>query len=137
MTRQEIYAEVTRYFGFVPKFLDGMHDDRALELEWEMIKRFDLEEGPIDRKHRALIELTVCSALGSEACIYYTREAAKANGASDEEIEYARHIAKHAAGWAAYANSFDFGLEEFKQEVDRGFAHYRESMKPEERRRAA
>ena len=42
---------------------------------------------------------------------------AKLNGATEEEIEAAVHLAKNSAGWSTYINGLQVDFEKFKSEV--------------------
>ena len=54
MSRQEIYKEIEEMFGLVPSMFKVVPDS-SLELEWQLFKRVQFEEGPIPNKYRELI----------------------------------------------------------------------------------
>ncbi len=137
MTRQEVYDELKKTFGEVPSYLEGMKDDRALELEWELIKRFEFDPAPIPDKYRDLIGIAVSAATGCDHCVYYTKQMARLHGATEEEIAFTGHYAKFIAGWAPFSKALELNLDEFKRELDRSFDHYRKTHEREELRRAA
>ncbi|MBE9541478.1 MAG: carboxymuconolactone decarboxylase family protein, partial [Proteobacteria bacterium] len=43
MNREEIYTDIKEALGLVPGFFDGMPDD-SLEMEWNLFKRYELQE---------------------------------------------------------------------------------------------
>src|SRR5512141_1601750 len=99
MSRQEVYKEVTEMFGLVPTFLKTVPDN-TLDLEWQLMKRVQFDEGPIPNKYRELIGLGIAATTKCKYCTYFHTEAAKLNGATQAEIEDAVHYAKSSAGWS-------------------------------------
>jgi AhpD family alkylhydroperoxidase len=93
MTREEVYAEIRDLFGAVPAFFERI-PDATLDLEWELFRRVQIEEGPIPGKYRELIGLAIAAAQGCDYCAFYHTEVARLKGATDDELEYAIHVAK-------------------------------------------
>ena len=125
MTRTEVYHEIDGMFGEVPSFFQVL-PDATLELEWELFRRVQFEEGPIPNKYRELLGLAVSAVRGCQYCAYYHTEVAKLNGATEEEIEDAVHFAKSSVGWSTYLHGMQIPFQQFKEEVDRACAHVRE-----------
>jgi AhpD family alkylhydroperoxidase len=115
MSRQEVYDDIKQMFGLVPTFLKTMPDS-SLELEWNLMKRVQFDEGPIPNKYRELIGLGIAAVSKCRYCTFFHTVAAKLNGATDAEIEDAVHFAKSSAGWSAWLNGMAFDFEEFKKE---------------------
>lgn len=118
MTREEVYKDIESMFGIVPSFIKSIPDS-SLELEWELMKKVQFEEGPIPNKYRELIGIAVSAATKCRYCVLFHTEAAKLNGATDEEIEDAIHFAKSNAGWSTYINGLQIDFEQFKEETRR------------------
>jgi AhpD family alkylhydroperoxidase len=116
MTRKEVYKDVEKMFGLVPTMFTYIPDDK-LEMEWNLFKRIQFEEGPIPNKYRELIGLGVAAVKGCPYCAFYHTEVAKLNGATDAEIEDAVHYAKSSAGWSTYLHGMQIDLDEWKQQV--------------------
>ena len=116
MTRQQVYQEVEDMFGLVPTFIK-MIPDSSLALEWSLMKRVQFDEGPIPNKYRELIGIGIAAVSKCRYCILFHVEAARLNGATDEEIEDAVHFAKSSAGWSAYLNGMQIDYDQFKQEM--------------------
>lgn len=116
MKREEIFQEVKSMFGLVPSFLQQMPEE-TLALEWPMMKRQAMAEGPIPPKYRVLMGLAVASSMKCTYCIFHQKEFAKALGASEEEIEQSLEYAKYIAGWSAYISGLQPDVEQFKDEV--------------------
>jgi AhpD family alkylhydroperoxidase len=128
MTREEVYREIEGTLGLVPSMFRAIPDS-SLEMEWELFKRVQLEEGPIPSKYRELIGLGMAAATRCRYCVLFHTEVAKLNGATDAEIEDALHFAKASAGWSTYVNGLQIDFDEFKREVRRIVEHVR-SLQP-------
>jgi AhpD family alkylhydroperoxidase len=124
MTRYQIYEDIKQMFGLVPKFLQIIPDS-ALELEWNLMKRVQFEEGPIPNKYRELIGLGIAATSKCKYCVLFHTVAAKLNGATDAEIEDAVHFAKSSAGWSTYLNGMSIDYDEFKKEMNEIAAYIR------------
>lgn len=130
MTRKEVYKEVEGMFGLVPSMFKVMPDN-ALDLEWKLFQRTQMEEGPIPNKYRELIGVAISAVSKCRYCAYYHTELAKLNGATDAEIEDAVHYAKSSAGWSTYVNGMQLDFDEFKREIDQAcdFVHNKQTRK--------
>ena len=124
MTRQEIYREIEDMMGSVPGFFKALPDS-TLGPEWELFKVSQMEPGAIPNKYRELIGLGVAAATKCRYCIYFHREMAKLEGATEAELEDAAHFAKSVAGWSTYIQGLDYDYDEFKREVRRATEHVR------------
>ncbi len=124
VNRKQVYQEIEEMFGLVPSFFKAIPDS-SLEMEWNLFKRVQFEEGPIPNKYRELIGLGIAAATRCRYCAYFHTEAARLNGATDAEIEDAVHFAKSSAGWSAYLNGLQFDFEQFKKEVQEIAEHVR------------
>jgi len=118
MSREEIYGQMREVFGEVPGFFELLPDS-SLELEWELFKRVQFDPGPIPNKYRELIGIAVAAARGCPYCSFFHTEAARLNGATEDEIEDAVHFAKSVAGWSTYIHGMQIPLDEFKAGVRR------------------
>jgi AhpD family alkylhydroperoxidase len=124
MGRDEIYQQIEEMFGVVPVMFKVMPDS-SLEMEWELFKRVQFDEGAIPNKYRELIGLAIASVTKCRYCLFYHTELAKLNGATPEEIEDAVHFAKSSAGWSAYISGLQLDFDTFKSEVLQACEHVR------------
>ncbi len=122
MDRQQVYKDIDDTLGVVPEFLKAVPDS-SLELEWHLMKRVQMEPGPIPNKYRELIGLAVAAATRCRYCTFFHTEMAKLNGASEEEIEDAAHFAKSSMGWSTYLNGLQMDYQQFKAEVSQAVEH--------------
>ena len=127
MTRQEVYQDIEQTFGLVPSMFKALPDS-SLELEWQLFKRVQLEDGPIPCKYRELIGLAIAGITKCRYCAFYHTEVAKLFGATDEEIEDAVHFAKSTAGWSAYVNGLQLDFDQFKDEILQACEHVRSTQ---------
>jgi AhpD family alkylhydroperoxidase len=125
MKRRKIYDEIEQMFGLVPTMFKSI-PDTTLELEWDLFKKLQLEDGAIDVKNRELIGLSIAAVTKCRYCAYFHTEMAKLNGASNQEIEEAIHFAKATAGWSAYINGMQLDFNDFKKEIDKVCEHVRD-----------
>lgn len=116
MDRKEIYREMEKLLGVVPDFMKAL-PDQTLELEWQLFKRSQLEEGPVPAKYRELIGLAISAVTKCRYCTFFHTEFAKLQGATGAEIEDALHVAKASAGWSAYINGQQLDYDRFKEQV--------------------
>ena len=116
MDREGIYREIEEVLGLVPTFLKAVPDSE-LELEWRLLKRVQMDEGPIPNKYRELIGLGIAATTKCHYCAFFHTEMARLNGATDAEIEDAVHFAKSSAGWSTYLNGLQFDFEQFRKEI--------------------
>ncbi len=127
MTRKQVYEEIEQTFGLVPSMFKAIPDS-SLELEWQLFKRVQLEEGPIPNKYRELIGLAISGITKCRYCAFYHTEVAKLFGATEEEIEDALHFAKSTAGWSTYVNGLQLDFDQFKDEILQACEHVRSAQ---------
>ncbi len=116
MNRKQIYKEIEGTLGLVPGFFKVVPDS-SLELEWQLMKRVQMEPGPIPNKYRDLIGLAIAAAIKCRYCTFFHTEMAKLSGATDAEIEDAVHMAKSVMGWSTYINGMQIDYDQFKAEI--------------------
>ncbi len=124
MKRKKIYDEIEQMFGLVPTMFK-LIPDSTLELEWNLFKKLQIEDGAINAKNRELIGLSIAAVTKCRYCTYFHAEMAKLNGATEEELEEAVHFAKATAGWSAYVNGMQLDYNEFTKEIDSACDHVR------------
>ncbi len=124
-SRAEVEAEVKEMFGLVPSFFARI-PDRLLDLEWELMKRIELDETLIPNKYKELIGVAVHSETKCRYCTLFHQEAAKLFGATDEEIQEAVQFAKFTVGWSVYVNGIREDYDQFEAEVKEMVAYAEE-----------
>lgn len=124
MKKEEVLKEIEQTLGVVPSMFKAIPES-TIELEWNLMKRVQMEEGPVPNKYRELIGVAIAAISKCRYCSYFHTEMAKLNGATEAEIEDAIHFAKSSAGWSAYINGLQLNFEEFKKEIDLACDHIR------------
>ncbi len=127
MDRQTICREIEAVLGVVPSMFRAV-PDASLEMEWQLFRRVQLDEGPIPNKYRELIGLAVSAATHCPFCTFFHTESARLSGASEAEIEDAVHFAKSSMGWSTYIHGMQIDLEQFKTEVRQVSEHIRSQI---------
>ena len=118
MTRQQVCKQIEETFGFVPTFLKAI-PDASLELEWQLTKRLQLDDGPIPNKYRELMGIGIAAATRCPYSVSLHTEMARLYGATDLEIDDAIHFSKATAGLSTHLNGLQCDLKEFRTEIRR------------------
>lgn len=116
MKKEEIYREIEEVFGGVPSMFKAIPEN-TLDLEWQLFKKVQLEDGEIPTKYRELIGVGIAAATKCRYCEAFHTEIAKLHGATEAEIEEALHFAKQTTGWSTYINGLQLDFDEFKAEL--------------------
>ena len=114
-------SEMNEVLGGVPTELQ-LYPESARAAGWSMMKSTDLNENTaLSSKVRELIGLAVAAQIPCQYCVYYHIRAARAAGASQEEIREAVHQASLTRHWSTilYGNGYD--LETYQAEIDAVF----------------
>lgn len=116
-TLQDIEATL----GFVPQFFRQVADSQ-LESFWASMKTFQMNPNTaLDGKTKELIGLGVAAQIPCDYCIYFHTEAAKKNGATEQEIREAIGMAAMTRLGSTVLNGNQIDAAQFKKEVARLF----------------
>jgi len=114
-------AEMTKMFGGVPAEMQ-VYPESARAAGWAMMKSTDLNKNTaLPSKIRELIGLAVAAQIPCQYCVYYHAKAAKAAGASEEEIREAVHQASLTRHWSTVLYGNQYNLKVYKSETDTAF----------------
>lgn len=112
------YADIEATFGAVPGFLRAVPAE-AIAGAWAEMKGLQLNPGTaLSNKEKELIGLAVAAQIPCHYCVYFHTAAAKANGATDEEIREAVGMAAETRHWSTVLNGSQIDMETFKHETD-------------------
>jgi AhpD family alkylhydroperoxidase len=115
---QAVYRDIEQTLGSVPSFFKQL-PDTALAGAWAEMKAFQLNpRTQLNGKTKELIGLAVAAQIPCQYCIYFHTAAAKANGASDEEIREAVAMAAVVRHWSTVLNGMQVDLGGFRRETD-------------------
>jgi AhpD family alkylhydroperoxidase len=86
---QAVYRDIEQTLGSLPGFFKQL-PETAVAGAWAEMKAFQLNpKTELNGKTKELIGLAVAAQIPCQYCIYFHTAAAKANGATDEEIKEA------------------------------------------------
>lgn len=116
------YKDIQATLGTVPDMFRTL-PDVAVAGAWAEIKGVQLNPNTaLNGKTKELMGLAVASQIPCQYCIYFHTLAAKANGASDEEIKEAIAMAAIVRHWSTILNGSQVDLATFKKQTDDLFA---------------
>jgi AhpD family alkylhydroperoxidase len=112
------YKDIEATLGMVPSFFK-LFPEVGIAGAWAEFKSVQLNpETKLDGKTKELLGLAVAAQIPCEYCIYFHTAAAKANGASDEEIKEAVAMAAIVRHWSTVLNGMRVDPAAFESEVD-------------------
>jgi AhpD family alkylhydroperoxidase len=126
-TYEETMKDIENTMGMVPGFMRGIPPD-VLVQEWPTFKKYNLGETKIPAKYKELIGLAVAAAIKCPYCQLFHKEAAKMNGATDEELAELAYLAKDTAGWSAAIHAQHYNYETFEKEINRMKEYFKAKM---------
>lgn len=116
------YKDIEATLGSVPDMFKTL-PDVAVAGAWAEIKGVQLNpKTALDGKTKELMGLAVAAQIPCQYCIYFHTEAAKLNGASDEEIKEAIAMAAIVRHWSTMLNGSQIDPATFKKQTDDVFA---------------
>jgi AhpD family alkylhydroperoxidase len=119
MTYDEAIADIEATVGFVPTFMLSM-PKAGFAGAWQQLKELEFSgDTALSAKVKTLIELAVVSQIPCQYCIWADVEAAKALGATDEEIAEAVAVAATGRFWSTMLNGTQQNFDTFKAEFSR------------------
>ena len=115
---QATYRDIEQTLGSVPTFFK-LFPEVGIAGAWAEFKSVQLNPHTrLDGKTKELMGLAVAAQLPCQYCVYFHTAAAKANGASDEEIREAVAMAAIVRHWSTVLNGMQVDLAAFKRETD-------------------
>lgn len=109
--------EINDVFGVVPAMFE-VFPKYALAGAWENFKQLSSPDSKIPAKYRELLQLAVAAQIPCQYCIYFHTSAAKAFGATDEEIHEAIAQGAQTRHWSMILQGNQIDYNEFKKEFD-------------------
>ena len=115
---QAAYRDIEQTLGSVPGFFKAFPES-GIAGAWAEFKSVQLNpKTQLDGKTKELIGLAVAAQIPCQYCIYFHTAAAKANGASAEEIRETVAMAAIVRHWSTVLNGMEVDLAGFKRETD-------------------
>jgi AhpD family alkylhydroperoxidase len=121
--RDAARAEMESALGTVPPFIELLPEG-AQAGAWEFMKGSSGNpEGEVPAKYRELIALGVAAQIPCTYCVYAHTAFAKANGATDAEVQEAIGYAAEVRLWSTILNGSQYELDKWRTEIDGILAH--------------
>jgi AhpD family alkylhydroperoxidase len=115
---QSTYRDIEQTLGTVPAFFKAFPES-GIAGAWAEFKSVQLNpKTSLNGKTKELIGLAVSAQIPCQYCVYFHTAAAKANGATDEEIREAVAMAALSRHWSTVLNGMQIDLASFKHETD-------------------
>lgn len=112
------YKDIQATLGSVPGFFKAL-PQFGIAGAWAEFKTVELNpDTALNAKTKQLIGLAVAAQIPCTYCIYFHTAAAKANGATDEEISEAVAMAAISRHWSTVLNGMQVDLTAFKADTD-------------------
>jgi len=115
---QATYKDIEQTLGSVPSFFKAFPES-GIAGAWAEFKAIQLNpKTKLDGKTKELIGLAVAAQIPCQYCVYFHTAAAKANGASTEEIRETVAMAAVVRHWSTVLNGMQVDMAAFKGETD-------------------
>ncbi len=112
----EVRRDVEATLGLVPEWAEHVPAS-ALSGLWSLMKDFELAETKIPGKYKELIGLAVAGATRCRYCALFHTEAAKLNGATEEEIAEASMLGGFSMAVSTFLNAQQIDYGKFRDET--------------------
>jgi AhpD family alkylhydroperoxidase len=115
---QATYRDIEKTLGMVPGFFKQF-PAAGIAGAWAEFKAVQLNPNTkLDGKTKELLGLAVAAQIPCQYCVYFHTAAAKAHGATEEEIREAVAMAAIVRHWSTVLNGMQVDLAGFKRETD-------------------
>jgi len=115
---KDTYRDIEATLGIVPGFLKAF-PEAGIAGAWGEFKAVQLDpHTALSGKEKQLIGLAVSAQIPCAYCIYFHTAAARANGATDEEVREAVAMAAITRHWSTVLNGMSVDLPTFRKETD-------------------
>ena len=122
-------SEMESALGIVPPFI-ALLPEGAQAGAWAFMKGSSGNpDGEIPPKYRELIALGVAAQIPCAYCAYAHTAFAKANGATDAEVQEAIAYGAEVRLWSTILNGSQYDLDQWKAEIDGILAHVAEAQR--------
>ncbi len=125
---QKTYTDIRQTLGVVPTFMKAF-PEKTVSAVWEEMKAIQLSTSTVlTPKMKELIGLAVAAQIPCHYCTYFHTEAAKLNGATEEELKESILMAAATRHWGTFVAGLQYKEEDFKKEVDKIVLHMQEQL---------
>lgn len=118
-TPDQVLREVQTTFGFVPEFIRAVPRELLVGF-WASMKSFQMNPATqLDAKTKELIGLAVAAQIPCEYCVYFHTQAARKNGATEQEVKEALGMAAVTRMASTMINGSQVDKTAFRRDTDR------------------
>lgn len=133
-TAEEAYSDIQASLGILPTFLREFPRS-AIAGAWTEMKSVQLNPATaLSGKDKELIGLAVAAQIPCRYCVHFHTEAAKLNGATQDEVREALAVSAVARHWSTFLNGMQTPESEFKRDVTRIISHFQMRKREAERK---
>lgn len=112
------YQDIQQTLGTVPGFFKAFPES-GIPGAWAEFKAVQLNPATkLSGKEKELIGLAIAAQIPCHYCVYFHTAAAKANGATDDEIREAVAMSAIVRHWSTVLNGMQVDFDQFKGETD-------------------
>jgi len=123
------YKDIEYTLGLVPTFMRKF-PEAGIAAAWREFKSVQLNpKTPLSGKDKELIGLAVAAQIPCEYCVVFHTEAAKLNGATEQEIREAVAMSSITRHWSTVLNGSLIDETAFRKEVDQIITNAKKSAK--------
>lgn len=128
-----VRKELEQTFGFVPSFALTT-TPTGLQLWWNAVRDFQLsDKTALDNKTKELIGLGVAAQIPCHYCVLFHTEAARLNGANEQEIQEAIFMASLTRQGSTVLNGAQLDSDVFTKEMARIVSYLKSQAPPPSR----
>jgi AhpD family alkylhydroperoxidase len=121
--------DIEATFGFVPQFLRAV-PAALLPSYWQGLKNFEMStETRLDGKTKELIGIAVAAQIPCDYCLMFHSQAARSNGATEEEIREAVGMSALTREGSTLLNGMMVDKAQFRKDLDRMMKQSRQQAK--------
>lgn len=126
---QATYADIEKTLGIVPTFFKRFPAE-SIPGAWEEFKSLQLNPSTeVSGKYKELIGLAVAAQIPCSYCVYFHTEAARLNGATEQEVSEAIAMAALTRHWSTVLNGALIPEPEFRKQAGEIFAYLKNPTK--------
>lgn len=120
-------ADIEQYFGYVPDFMKRIPPG-ALPGAWIELRDFEFGATALPAKYKDLISVGIAGQIPCKYCVIADTAMAKADGATDEEIEEAIAMGALTRHWSTVMNGTALDEKLFRADIDKLVRNIKKAM---------
>lgn len=124
---KQVRDEIKQYLGTIPEWVNRM-PEQAVGGFWSLMRDFQLAETSIPGKYKELIGLAVSGATRCRYCALFHTEAARLNGATDQEISEAAFMGSLTMAASTFVNAEQIDYDQFAKETRQIVQYVRKNL---------